>query len=151
MMRARYGRIINMSSVVGSIGNAGQAAYAATKAGVMGFTNRSARELASRSVTVNAVAPGFIDTDMTAALPEATREAYLAQIPLGRLGRAEEVAAAVAFLAGRARLHHRPGPRDQRRLVDVRIGSHRRGRAKGTAPGTPRTIQRPALRARSPV
>jgi 3-oxoacyl-[acyl-carrier protein] reductase len=99
MIRARYGRIVNLTSVVSSIGNAGQSAYAATKAGVEGFTRALAREVASRGVTVNAVAPGFIDTEMTAALPEAARALYLAQIPVGRLGAPEEVAAAVAFLA----------------------------------------------------
>jgi 3-oxoacyl-[acyl-carrier protein] reductase len=100
MVRARSGRIVNVTSVVSAVGNAGQAPYAATKAGVEGFTRALARELASRNVTVNAVAPGFIDTEMTAALPEATRSAYVATIPLGRLGTAAEVAAAVAFLAG---------------------------------------------------
>jgi 3-oxoacyl-[acyl-carrier protein] reductase len=84
---------------VGAIGNAGQVNYAAAKAGLMGFTKALAREVGSRNITVNAVAPGFIDTDMTRALPEAQREALLKQIPLGRLGLAEEVAAAVAFLA----------------------------------------------------
>ena len=98
MARKRYGRIVNLSSVVASMGNAGQAAYAATKAGLEGMTKALARELASREVTVNAVAPGFIDTEMTAALPEEARAAYLAMIPLGRLGRAEEVASAVAYL-----------------------------------------------------
>jgi 3-oxoacyl-[acyl-carrier protein] reductase len=100
MVRARSGRIVNVTSVVSAVGNAGQAPYAATKAGVEGFTRALARELASRNVTVNAVAPGFIDTEMTAALLEATRSAYVATIPLGRLGTAAEVAAAVAFLAG---------------------------------------------------
>ncbi len=98
MARARYGRIVNLSSVVASMGNAGQAAYAATKAGLEGMTRALARELASRSITVNAVAPGFIDTEMTAALPEEARAAYLAMIPLGRLGSTPEVAAAVGFL-----------------------------------------------------
>jgi 3-oxoacyl-[acyl-carrier protein] reductase len=100
MVRARYGRIVNVTSVVSATGNAGQSAYAATKAGVEGFTRALARELASRAITVNAVAPGFIDTDMTAALAEATRDAYVATVPLGRLGTPEEVAAAVGFLAG---------------------------------------------------
>ncbi|MEW6269268.1 MAG: 3-oxoacyl-[acyl-carrier-protein] reductase [Thermodesulfobacteriota bacterium] len=100
MVRARSGRIVNVTSIVSAIGNAGQAPYAATKAGVEGFTRALARELASRNVTVNAVAPGFIDTEMTSALPEAVRTAYLGSIPLGRLGSAAEVAAAVAFLAG---------------------------------------------------
>ncbi len=100
MARRRYGRIVNLSSVVASMGNPGQAAYAATKAGLEGMTKALARELASRDVTVNAVAPGFIDTEMTASLPEEARAAYLAMIPLGRLGRSEEVATAVAYLCG---------------------------------------------------
>jgi 3-oxoacyl-[acyl-carrier protein] reductase len=101
MVRARSGRIINVTSVVSAMGNAGQSAYAATKAGVEGFTRALSRELASRTITVNAVAPGFIDTEMTAALPEAARAAYLASIPLGRLGTVEEVAAVVGFLAAK--------------------------------------------------
>jgi 3-oxoacyl-[acyl-carrier protein] reductase len=100
MVRARSGRIVNVTSIVSAIGNAGQSAYAATKAGVEGFTRALARELASRNVTVNAVAPGFIDTEMTATLPEGTRAAYVAAIPLGRLGTTADVAAAVGFLAG---------------------------------------------------
>ncbi len=99
MVRARYGRIINMSSIIGSMGNAGQAAYAAAKAGVIGFTKSLARELAGRNITVNAVAPGFIETEMTANLPEAVRTEYLKLIPAGRFGTAEEVADAVLFLA----------------------------------------------------
>ena len=99
MMKARCGRIINIVSVVGSMGNAGQANYAAAKAGVAGLTRALARELASRNITVNAVAPGFIDTDMTAAMPQAAREATLASIPMGRMGAPEDVAKAVAFLA----------------------------------------------------
>lgn len=102
MMKARGGRIINITSVVGSAGNAGQANYAAAKAGVAGMARALARELGSRNITVNCVAPGFIETDMTRALPDAQREALLGQIALGRLGRAEEVAAAVAFLASPA-------------------------------------------------
>jgi 3-oxoacyl-[acyl-carrier protein] reductase len=101
MMKQRYGRIVNITSVVGASGNAGQANYAAAKAGVAGMTRALARELGSRAVTVNCVAPGFIATDMTDALPEAQKAALLAQIPLGRLGAAEEVAHAVAFLASR--------------------------------------------------
>ena len=100
MVRARSGRIVNVTSVVSATGNAGQSAYAATKAGVEGFTRALARELASRSITVNAVAPGFIDTDMTAALSEETRAVYVGTVPLGRLGTPAEVAAAVGFLAG---------------------------------------------------
>ena len=99
MMKQRYGRIVNITSVVGASGNAGQANYAAAKAGVAGMTRALARELGSRNITVNCVAPGFIATDMTDALPEEQRRALLAQIPLGRLGSPEEVAAAVAFLA----------------------------------------------------
>ena len=99
MMKARSGRIINISSVVGAMGNAGQTNYCAAKAGMMGFTRALAREVGSRSITVNAVAPGFIDTDMTRALDEAQREAMLAQIPLARLGAAEDIANAVVFLA----------------------------------------------------
>jgi 3-oxoacyl-[acyl-carrier protein] reductase len=101
MMKQRFGRIINITSVVGAIGNAGQANYAAAKAGVAGLTRALARELGSRNITVNCVAPGFIDTDMTQGLPEAAKAALLAQIPLGRLGAADEVAHAVAFLASR--------------------------------------------------
>lgn len=99
MMKQRYGRIVNLSSIVGLHGNAGQVNYAASKAGVIGMTKSMAKELASRGVTVNAVAPGFIDTDMTAALPENARAALLASIPAGTLGSAEDVAGAVAYLA----------------------------------------------------
>lgn len=100
MMRARAGRIINLSSVVGVTGNTGQAAYAAAKAGIIGFTKSTARELASRGITANVVAPGFIETDMTEDLDAGARDMYRAMIPLGRLGRGEDVAAAVTFLAG---------------------------------------------------
>ncbi len=99
MMKQRYGRIINITSVVGASGNAGQANYAAAKAGVAGMTRALARELGSRNITVNCVAPGFISTDMTDALPEAQKTALLQQVPLGRLGTPEEIAHAVAFLA----------------------------------------------------
>jgi 3-oxoacyl-[acyl-carrier protein] reductase len=100
MLRQRRGRIINISSVSGLVGNAGQSNYAASKAGLLGLTKSLARELASRNITVNAVAPGFIVTDMTDALPEETRKSVVERIPLGRFGRAEDIAAAVAFLAG---------------------------------------------------
>ena len=98
MMKQRYGRIVNLSSIVGLRGNAGQVNYSASKAGVIGMTKSVAKELASRGITVNAVAPGFIDTDMTAALSEAARTSLLGNIPVGRLGAAEEVAKAVSFL-----------------------------------------------------
>lgn len=99
MMKQRYGRIVNMASVVGISGNAGQANYAASKAGVIGLTKAAAKELASRGVTVNAVAPGFIETDMTDQLPEKIREAVIGQIPLGTFGKPEDVAKTVVFLA----------------------------------------------------
>ena len=99
MMRARYGRIINISSVVGSTGNMGQANYAAAKAGISGFSKSLAREVGSRNITVNCIAPGFIETDMTRSLTEKQQQLLLQQVPLGRLGRPEEVASAVAFIA----------------------------------------------------
>jgi 3-oxoacyl-[acyl-carrier protein] reductase len=99
MMKQRYGRIVNITSVVGASGNAGQANYAAAKAGVAGMTRSLARELGSRNITVNCVAPGFIETDMTKGLTEAQTTALMAQIPLGRLGHAADIAHAVAFLA----------------------------------------------------
>ncbi|HKM36991.1 MAG TPA: 3-oxoacyl-ACP reductase FabG [Thiopseudomonas sp.] len=99
MTKARWGRIISIGSVVGAMGNAGQVNYAAAKAGLEGFGRALAREVGSRSITVNAVAPGFIDTDMTRELPEAQRDALMTQIPLGRLGQAEEIANVVSFLA----------------------------------------------------
>ncbi len=100
MVKARYGRIVNISSVVALMGNPGQANYCAAKAGLIGFTKALAREVASRQITVNAVAPGFIDTDMTKSIAPAAREAMTDHIPLGRLGRPEDVAAGVAFLLG---------------------------------------------------
>jgi 3-oxoacyl-[acyl-carrier protein] reductase len=99
MMKAKHGRIVTITSVIGATGNPGQANYAATKAGVIGFTKSLAREIGSRGITVNTVAPGFIDTDMTRELPEAQQQALLEQIPLGRLGGVEDIANAVAFLA----------------------------------------------------
>jgi 3-oxoacyl-[acyl-carrier protein] reductase len=99
MMRQRYGRIVNVTSVVGAMGNAGQGNYAAAKAGVGGLTRSLAREVASRGITVNCVAPGFVATDMTGGLSEAQKAALLSQVPLGRLGTPEEIAHAVAFLA----------------------------------------------------
>jgi 3-oxoacyl-[acyl-carrier protein] reductase len=102
LKQKQTGRIINIGSVVGSMGNAGQANYATSKAGLIGLTRSLAREVSSRGVTVNLVAPGFIETDMTASLPEAIKEAYRVQIPLGRFGTAAEVAAAVEFLASDA-------------------------------------------------
>ena len=99
MIKQRYGRIINLSSVVGLHGNAGQVNYAASKAGIIGMTKSAAKELASRNITVNAVAPGMIETDMTAVIPEKAKEAMMASIPAGRAGKPEEIATVVAFLA----------------------------------------------------
>jgi 3-oxoacyl-[acyl-carrier protein] reductase len=102
MLKQRSGRIVNITSVVGLAGNAGQANYAASKAGLVGFTKSVAREVASRSITVNAIAPGFIETDMTAAMTEKARESVVSAVPMGRVGRAEEVAGAVVFLCSDA-------------------------------------------------
>ena len=99
MMKQRYGRIINITSIVGVIGNAGQANYAASKAGIIGLTKSAARELATRNITVNAVAPGFIQTDMTAVLPDAVKEQLLGQIPMKKLGETADIANAVCLLA----------------------------------------------------
>jgi 3-oxoacyl-[acyl-carrier protein] reductase len=98
MMKQRYGRIVNITSVVGAAGNPGQANYVASKAGIIGFTKAVAQELASRNITVNAVAPGFIETDMTASLQEKAKDAMLEQVPLGRAGQPEDVAGVVSFL-----------------------------------------------------
>ncbi len=100
MVRARWGRIVNVSSVVGLVGNAGQANYAASKAGIIGFTKSVAREVAQRGITANAIAPGYVETELTGSLPEDVKDRIRDQVPLGRFGEAEEVAEVVAFLAG---------------------------------------------------
>jgi 3-oxoacyl-[acyl-carrier protein] reductase len=100
MVRARWGRIVNVSSVVGLVGNAGQANYAASKAGIIGFTKSVAREVAQRGITVNAVAPGYVETELTGSLPEKVKEQIREQVPAGRFGEPEEVAEVIAFLVG---------------------------------------------------
>jgi 3-oxoacyl-[acyl-carrier protein] reductase len=100
MVRARWGRIVNVSSVVGLLGNAGQSNYAASKAGIIGFTKSVAREVASRGITANVIAPGYVETELTGSLPEKVKEGILAQVPVGRFGEPEEVAEVVAFLSG---------------------------------------------------
>jgi 3-oxoacyl-[acyl-carrier protein] reductase len=100
MVRARWGRIVNVSSVVGLVGNAGQANYAASKAGIIGFTKSVAREVAPRGITVNAVAPGYVETELTSGLPDEVKDQIRAQTPSGRIGEPEEIAEVVAFLAG---------------------------------------------------
>jgi 3-oxoacyl-[acyl-carrier protein] reductase len=102
MMKQRWGRIVTMSSIIGETGNAGQVCYSASKAGIMGFTKSLARELGSRNITVNAVAPGFIETDMTLSIKESTRNRIIGEIPLGRAGKPEDVAGVVAFLVSDA-------------------------------------------------
>jgi len=100
MVRARWGRIVNVSSVVGLVGNAGQANYAASKAGLLGFTKSVAREVAQRGITVNAVAPGYVETELTGSLPDKVKDQILGQVPMGRFGTPEEISEVVAFLAG---------------------------------------------------
>ena len=123
MMRQRYGRIINVTSVVGVTGNPGQCNYSAAKAGLIGLTRSLAREIASRNVTVNAVAPGFVETDMTGKLPQNARDALLGQIPLGRSGTPEDIAAAVCFpRLGRSGLYHGSGtPRERRHVHGMKM------------------------------
>ena len=131
MVAAGHGRIVNISSVIGVHGNFGQANYAAAKAGIIGFTKSAAIELARKGVTVNAIAPGFIETEMIAAMPEEVRAAILTRIPMGRFGRPEEIAEAVVFLVSGARLHHRTGHRDRRRDVHLGRGPGRREKEQG--------------------
>ena len=136
MIRRRYGRIVNLSSVVAQMGNAGQSLYAATKAGILGFTRAMAREVASRGITVNAVAPGFIETEMTGKLSAELRGNFLQSIPLGRFGTCAEVADLVAFLAGAVgRLHHRTGCQYQRRTLHVSNAGERDGKRLQYATG----------------
>ena len=123
MMKERRGRIVSLTSIVGLTGNAGQANYAAAKAGILGFTKSLAKEIASRGITVNAVAPGFIDTDMTRALNDEQRAALTAQVPMARLGTVDDIASAVLFLCSPGRqLHHgRDAARQRRHVHGVRL------------------------------
>ena len=125
MLRLRQGRIVFISSVVGMLGSPGQVNYAASKSGLIGMARSIARELGSRGITANVVAPGFVETDMTAVLPEETQKQYLSQIPLGRFGRTEEIAQAVRWLAVRGgRVHHRCGDPGRRRHRHGQLTTH---------------------------
>ena len=153
MIKARSGRIINMSSVSGQMGNAGQANYSASKAGLIGLTKATAREVASRGITVNAVAPGFVITELTDSLPDNVKDAIKAATPLGRFASVDEVAAAVAFLASdEAAYITGPGPRRGRRpRDDVGGGAGGEERPPGTAAATRRTAALMAGRPPAPT